>query len=80
MKDNLIFNDSTENIYGFYKDMREGVIQQLEQFTKEHNWERVKEMADLLLDMNAWADNGNMLVLSTSNGMGYTIKEYEKGD
>lgn len=80
MSDNVIFNDRTENTYGFYKDLRENIIKQLEEFTEQQDWEYVKEMADLLLDMNAWADNENMLVLSDNNGMGYTIKEYEKGD
>lgn len=80
MSDNVIFNDRTENTYGFYGDLRENIIKQLEEFTERQDWEYVKEMADLLLDMNAWADNENMLVLSANNGMGYTIKEYEKGD
>ena len=78
--DNLIFRNSTGRVYGFYKDLREGLVKQVEEFTEQENWEMVKTMADLLLDMNAWADNDNMLVLSDNNGMGYTIKEYEKGD
>ena len=80
MSDNVIFNDRTENTYGFYKDLRENIIKQLEEFTEQQDWEYVKEMADLLIDMNAWENNENMLVLSDNNGMGYTIKEYEKGD
>lgn len=52
----------------------------LEDYKKQEDWEQVKDMADLLLDFNAWADNESLLVLSDNNGMGYTIKEYEKGD
>lgn len=80
MKDNVIFNDRTENTYGFYKDLRENIIKQLEEFTEQQDWEYVKDMADLLIDITAWENNENMLVLSANNGMGYTIKEYEKGD
>lgn len=52
----------------------------IEDYIKDDNWEEAKDMADVLLDLNEWADNGNLLVLSDNNGMGYTIKEYEKGD
>ena len=49
-------------------------------YGKNEEWESTKDLADLLLDFNGWADNENLLVLSDNNGMGYSIKEYEKGD
>ena len=60
-----------------YKDLR---VADLLIVLEDDNWEEAKDLADLLLDLNEWADNENLLVLSNNNGMGYTIKEYEKGD
>lgn len=80
MTDNIIFNDATNNNIGFYKDMKRMLQGQAEEFIRSENWEMAKEVADILLDLNAYADNESLLVLSDNNGMGYTIKEYEKGD
>lgn len=80
MTDNIIFNDATNNNIGFYEDMKRMLQGQAEEFIRSENWEMAKEVADILLDLNAYADNESLLVLSDNNGMGYTIKEYEKGD
>lgn len=80
MTDNIIFNDVTNNNIGFYEDMKRMLQGQAEEFIRSENWEMAKEVADILLDLNAYADNESLLVLSDNNGMGYTIKEYEKGD
>lgn len=78
--DNWIFNDNTENTYGFYGGMKAELIAQLKEFTRDEDWEKVQEMTELLTDLEEWKESDNMLVLSENNGMGYTIKEYEKGD
>ena len=80
MTDNTIFNDATNNSIGFYEDMKRMLQGQAEEFIKSENWEMAKDVADVLLDLNAYADNESLLTLSDNNGMGYTIKEYEKGD
>ena len=80
MSDNIIYNSYNNTNIGYQKDLVAYVKTCLEDYIKDDNWEEAKDMADLLLDLNEWADNGNLLVLSDNNGMGYSIKEYEKGD
>lgn len=78
--ENCIFNDENNNTIGYYKDIKAGLKKQAEEYLKDDNWEEAKDISDLLLDLEGWADNERLLVLSDNNGMGYTIKEYEKGD
>lgn len=80
MSDNIIYNSNNNTHIGYQKDLVAYVKSCLEDYTEQLDWEQVKDMADLLLDLNGWADNENLLVLSDGNGMGYTIKEYEKGE
>lgn len=77
---NIIYNSYNNTHIGYQKDLVEYIKACLEDYKKQEEWENVKDMADLLLDFVAWADNWNLLVLSDNNGMGYSIKEYEKGD
>ena len=78
--DNIIFNDNNNNTIGYYKDLRKYLEKQGAEYLATGDYEQAKDMADLLLDLNGWADNESLLVISDNNGMGYTIKEYEKGD
>ena len=78
--ENCIYNSNDNITIGYYKDLKAGLKKVIEEYIKDDNWEEAKDLADLLLDLNEWADNGNLLVLSNNNGMGYSIKEYEKGD
>lgn len=80
MSDNIIYNSYNNTHIGYQKDLVAYIKTCLEDYKKQEDWESVKDMADLLLDLNTWADNGNLLVLSDNNGMGYSIKEYEKGN
>ena len=75
--ENCIFDYNTDDTIGFYNDIKAGLKKQAEEFIADDNWEEAKDIADLLLDLNAWADNERLLVLSNNNGMGYTIKEYK---
>lgn len=79
MSNNVIYNDNNNSTIGYYKDLKAELKKIIEDYIKEDNWEEAKDMADLLLDLNEWTDNGNLLVLSDNNGMGYTIREYERG-
>lgn len=82
MSDNIIYNSYNNTHIGYQKDLVAYIKTCLDDYKRQEEWEQVKDMADLLLDFNTyeWADNPNLLVLSDNNGMGYTIKEYEKGD
>lgn len=78
--DNIIFNDNNNNTIGYYKDLQRYLTAQSKEFLDSGDYEQAKDMADLLLDLEGWADNESLLVISDCNGMGYIIKEYEKGD
>ena len=78
--DNCIYNSNNNITIGYQKDLVAYIKKCLDDYAEQLDWEQVKDMADLLLDFNAWADNENLLVLSDNNGMGWTIKEYEKGE
>ena len=80
MSDNIIYNSYNNTHIGYQKDLVAYIKTCLDDYKKQEAWESVKDIADLLLDFNEWADNENLLVLSDNNGMGYSIKEYEKGD
>jgi hypothetical protein len=75
--ENCIYDDNTNDTIGFYKDIKAGLKKQAEEYLKDDNWEEAKDIADLLLDLEGWADNERLLVLSDNNGMGYTIREYK---
>lgn len=80
MSDNIIYNSNNNTHIGYQKDLVAYIKTCLNDYVKQEEWESTKDLADLLLDFNGWADNENLLVLSDNNGMGYSIKEYEKGD
>lgn len=80
MSDNIIYDSNNNTHIGFQKDLVAYIVECLNDYAKREEWESVGDMAEILLDFNKWADNGNLLVLSNNNGMGYTIREYKKGE
>ena len=78
MSDNIIYNSYNNTHIGYQKDLVAYIKTCREDYAKQDDWEQVKDMADLLLDFNAWADNERLLVLSDGNGMGWSIREYNK--
>lgn len=80
MSDNIIYNSYNNTHIGYQKDLVAYIKTCLDDYVKQEAWESVKDLSELLLDFGAWTDNENLLVLSDNNGMGYAIKEYEKGD
>lgn len=78
MSDNIIYNSYNNTHIGYQKDLVAYLKTCLEDYAKQEDWEQVKDMADLLLDFNGWADNESLLVLSDGNGMGWSIREYNK--
>lgn len=77
MADVIVKDNKT---YGFQADLGKYIKECMDAYAQDKNWEEVKEMADLLLDLADWEDNENMLVVNDNNGMGYTIYEYKKGE
>ena len=75
---NVIYRDTDNSMIGYAKDIATELKEQIMDYVKENNWEEAKDLCDLILDLNAYADSDNLLVVSDNNGMGYTIKEYEK--
>lgn len=78
-KDNVIFNDMDESI-GYYKDLYAMFVSVIEDALKKHDSELAQEQVGYLVELDEYKDYDGLLVLSDNNGMGYTIKEYEKGD
>lgn len=78
MSDNIIYDSNNNTHIGFHKDIVKYITECLNDYARGEEWESVGDMAEILLDLNGWVDNGNLLVLSDNNGMGYTIREYEK--
>lgn len=80
MKNNTIFNPRNENEIGYYEDLSASLRSTIEDYIKANDWESIKDLVDLLMDLNEYQNNENLLVIVNHNGMGYSIKEYEKGD
>ena len=78
MSDNIIYNSYNNTHIGYQKDLVAYLKTCLDEYVKQEEWENAKDLTDLLLDFNAWADNENLLVLSDNNGMGWSIREYDK--
>ena len=74
---NCIYNDNDNSIIGYYKDIKAGLKKIIEDYIKEDNWDEVKDMTEVLQELNEMDDKGALLVLSDNNGMGYTISEYK---
>jgi len=74
---NCIYNDNDNSIIGYYKDIKAGLKKIIEDYIKEDNWDEVKDMTEVLQELNEMDDKGGLLVLSNNNGMGYTISEYK---
>lgn len=75
---NVIYRANDNDLIGYCADLQAEIKQGLQDFASDDNWEEVKDLSDLLLDLNGWQDNPNLLVVSDNNGMGYNIKEYVK--
>lgn len=67
-------------LIGYYSDLHKYLCKHIAERVQEEYWEEVKEMADLLLELNAWVSSECLLIIDEHNGMGYTISEYKKGE
>ena len=73
---NVIYNDA-DDLIGYYKDLVDEIKDGLTSSIEANDWENAKDLCDLLTELDEWSDNLNLLVLSSNNGMGYTVKEYK---
>ena len=78
--ENCIFDENTNDTIGFYKDLVAGLGEQVRDFVKEKDYEMAQEIMSVLADLEKFKESDNLLVLSDNNGMGYTVREYEKGE
>lgn len=78
--ENCIFDDATSDTIGFYADMKKGLRAQAVEYIDAGDYENASDVCEILLELESWREFGGLLVLSENNGMGWTIKEYKKGD
>lgn len=78
--DNCIFDDNTNGSIGFYKDLKSGLIKQTKEFIDKGYYEDATEAITILDDLENYDNYNGLLLIQDNNGMGYTIREYEKGD
>lgn len=78
--ENTIFNDNNNDTIGFYKDLKAGLEEQAKDFIDGKEYEMAGSILIILIDLEEFKDSKSLLVLSDGNGMGYTIREYEKGN
>lgn len=80
MSDNVIFNDNNNDTIGFYSDLMKLIKEQTKEAIDNHDYEMAKDMVEIMEELYGKRDYDGLLVLSDSNGMGYVIKEYKKGE
>lgn len=80
MSDNAIFNDNNNDTIGFYSDLMKLIKEQTKEAIDNHEYEMAKDMVEIMEELYDKRDYDGLLVLSDGNGMGYIIKEYEKGE
>lgn len=64
-------------IIGYYSDLKQYFKETLSMYADNNQWEEVKEVADIMLELDSRADDERLLVVDEHNGMGYTITEYK---
>ena len=80
MSDNVIFNDNNNDTIGFYSDLMKLIKEQTKEAIDNHDYKMAKDMVEIMEELYDKRDYDGLLVLSDGNGMGYIIKEYEKGE
>ena len=80
MNDNVIFDDNNNDTIGFYTDLMKLIKGQTKEAIDNNEYEQAKDMVEIMEELYGKRDYDGLLVLSDGNGMGYIIKEYEKGE
>ena len=75
-KAEIIYNDFGDAI-GFYESVRKFLIGGVEDYLACDDFERAKDLCELLEDARKWEDSSKLLIVKTNNGMGLTIGEFK---
>lgn len=70
----VICNDG-ETI-GYYTGVREFVVEAVEDYINNRNYEEVEDMCELLRDIDKFENEDRLIIVKDHNGMGYTVELY----
>lgn len=78
--ENLIYDCNTDDVYGFYKDIKRFYIGIIKEYLDNGDLESAESYIEELKEVNKYSEYDGLLVLSNNNGMGFTCNPYKKGD
>lgn len=73
---NIIENEN--EIYGFYSEIRAYLKDILERYLNDYNYGEAESIVELIELLDKYKYSDNILMISDSNGMGYTVSELIK--
>lgn len=73
---NIIENEN--EVYGFYSAIREYLKDILERYLNDYNYGEAESIVELIELLDKYKYSDNILMVSDSNGMGYTVSELIK--
>ena len=74
--ENIIENEN--EIYGFYSAIRAYLKDVLEKYLNDYNYGEAESIVELIELLDKYKYSNNILMVSDSNGMGYTVSELIK--
>ena len=74
--ENIIENEN--EIYGFYSAIRAYLKDILEKYLNDYNYGEAESIVELIELLDKYKYSDNILMVSDSNGMGYTVSELIK--
>ena len=76
--ENLIFDDNTNDLIGFVRDLIIHYKELIKEQMEEDNYEQAKTYIYNLEDIKEFKDYDGLLVCSDNQGFGFTCKPYER--
>ena len=73
---NIIENEN--EMYGFYSEIRAYLKDILERYLNDYNYSEAESIIELIELLDKYKYSDNILMISDSNGMGYTVSELIK--
>ena len=73
---NIIENENA--MYGFYSAIRAYLKDILEKYLNDYNYGEAESIVELIELLDKYKYSDNILMVSNSNGMGYTVSELIK--
>lgn len=74
--ENIIENEN--EMYGFYSEIRVYLKDILERYLNDYNYGEAESIVELIELLDKYKYSDNILMVSDSNGMGYTVSELIK--